>query len=213
MIILYENELMNLTNDDYKNIEMINCYVDETDTNKYLSLGTKFKKAKSVYINSRKRQFIKAYSNNKYYSSNSFPILNFGYSNYLSNNKKILVIGELSFCKLKCKNCLGCLNMEYLNNNSNIETLIINKIGSGGNIILNDLPLSLKHLRVGESTEIYNLTNLPFTLEKLELYDQKIIPQEKIKLPFGCSLILIEPIGNDEKQPLPSPVLQFDDLE
>jgi len=129
-----------------------------------------------------------------------FPIANFGFNSYLSIDEKILVITELALCVQNCKNCINCMNVKHITENQNLEMLIINKLSHGSNEILNNLSFSLLHLRVGEAIENYNLLNLPFSLKKLELYDQKIIDSTKIKLPIDCSLSLITPIVEEPKE-------------
>ncbi len=103
-----------------------------------------------------------------------------------------MVIYEISVCENNCNNCISCVNLDFLNSNSEIETLIIIKLGTGGNYILNTLPNSLLHLRIYENSEVYDLYNLPLNLKKLELYNNNTIDLEKIKLPFECELYLLE---------------------
>ena len=193
MIIIYDDDLLNLTLDEYKNVEIVNCYIDEEKQEDSLKIVKEFKNAKIAYVATRKRFFYKSFDSSKYISNNAYPVAKFGYTNYLSKDKKVLIISELSLCKKNCKNCVMCFNMEYLTENPEVEILIINKVGVGGNAILNNLPYSLTHLRIGESVENYELNNLPFSLQKLELYDQKIIDSSKIKLPMDCILSLILP--------------------
>lgn len=192
MIIIYEKDLLNLT--DYSDVEILNCYISKENEQECKKKVTQLKNAKTAYVITRDSHVYKSLVTNKYISKDKYPIVNFGYENYLSKDKKVLVISNLSLCTKQCKNCVSCYNAEYLTINPQIETLIINKVGIGGNAILNNLPDSLLHLRVGESVEDYELNNLPYSLEILELYDQKIINSEKIKLPWGCKLELITPI-------------------
>jgi len=194
MIIIYDTDLINLNPDEYNNVEIVNCYINEEEQKNSLKIIRELKKAKNAYVATRNRFFYKSCDSNKYISKDTYPVAKFGCPNYLSRDKKVLVISELSLCEKNCKNCVSCFNMEFLNDNPEVETLIINKVGSGGNVILNNLPFGLTHLRVGESVEDYELNNLPFSLQKLELYDQKIIDSEKIKLPIDCVLSLISPI-------------------
>jgi hypothetical protein len=195
---MYGHELIKLDPSEYKNVEAVSCYIDEEQQEQCIKIIKELKNTKSLYV-------AKKIDKNKFsdytscggitYSRNHILkhlelIGNFGYKNYLSNDKKTLIISELSLCKTRCNNCMPCLQMEYLEENSQIETLIINKLGYGANAILNNLPYSLIQLRVLECEEVYNLTNLPFSLQKLELYDQKT-DCEKIKLPIDCVITLI----------------------
>jgi hypothetical protein len=195
MIIIYDDDLISLSLDEYKNVEIVNCYINEENQSSCLKIIANLKNAKTAYVATRKRFFYKSFDSTTYISKNIYPTAKFGYTNYLSKDKKVLVIEELSLCETKCKNCIPCFNIEYLTSNPEVETLIINKVGSGANAILNNLPHSLIHLRVGESVEEYELNNLPFSLQKLELYDQLIIDSTKIKLPIDCVLSLISPIN------------------
>ena len=196
MIILYYDELINLEPAQYLNVELINCYIEEENKDSCLKIIKQLKNAKAGYVITRKKNIYQSDNFNKYFFLDIYPASNFGYKNYISIDKKTLVIFELSLCDMRCGNCVSCFNYEYLTENPQIETLIINKIGKGGNVILNNLPFSLLHLRVGEAieNEDYELNNLPVTLQKLELYDQKIIDSDKIKLPIDCVLSLIVPI-------------------
>ena len=194
MIIIYSDDLIKLNPIDYKQVEIVNCYINEENQTACLKIIRELKNAKTAYVTTRKSFFYKSFDSSKYISKNIYPVAKFGCTNYLSKDKKTLIISELSLCKTECKNCISCFNMEYLTENPTMETLIINKVGDGGNAILNNLPYSLIHLRVGESIEDYELNNLPFSLQKLELYDQKIIDSEKIKLPIDCTLSLILPM-------------------
>jgi hypothetical protein len=185
MIITNFEDLLALDETDYPQVELINCYIKTYDFAKCKEIVKKLKHTKIGLVKTVKE-----------------IVINFGEPNYLSKDKKTLVIGNLEVCKKNCQNCVSCLNMEFLSENYNIDTLIINKIGIGGNVILNNLSDSIKKLRVGESEEPYELNNLPYGLEMLELFDNKYIDVEKIKLPFNCKFnltnkIIEKPIVDD----------------
>ena len=119
---------------------------------------------------------------------NQWKISNFGYENYFTKDKKVLVISKLSLCEKECNNCISCFNKEHLTDNSQIEILIINTVGVGCNALLNNLPYGLLHLRLGGPPENYEIINLPFSLKKLELNYTDKIDYNKIKLPINCEI-------------------------
>lgn len=192
MFIKNYEELVNLTESEYSQVEIINCYVNSCDSAKCKQIVKKLTKAKVGLIRSAKEIHV-----------------NFGSTNYLSKDKTILVIGYLSVCKTSCQNCISCFNMEFLSDNYSVNTLIINKIGFGSNEILNSLSPNIKYLRVGEYEETYELTNLPYELEQLDLLDNKQIDIKKIKLPFNCKFNLVKELTVKELEELNKPVIKL----
>lgn len=196
MFIKNYEELFNLNESEYSQVEIINCYVDSSKSAKCKEIVKKLTRAKIGLIK----------------SSNETHI-NFGSTNYLSKDKTILVIGYLSVCKTSCQNCISCFNMEFLSDNYLVDTLVINKIGFGSNEILNSLSQNIKYLRVGESEETYELKNLPYQLEQLDLFDNKQIDIKKIKLPFNCKFNLVHKISIEEQKPPVVNLINIGELE
>lgn len=202
MNIIYEKDLLNLNPIDYKNVEMVNCYININNKYRCLNIIRLLINVKSVNVYSYKTcelldvMYIKL---DKYWIStnlsenimNQLKISNFGYENFFTKDKKLLVILKLSFCEKECNNCMSCFNKERLTTNSQIEILIINAVGVGNNVLLNNLPYGLLHLRLGGPPENYNIINLPFSLKKLELHYTDKIDYNKIKLPIDCEIIFL----------------------
>jgi hypothetical protein len=191
MYILYYDELTKLEPYEYLDIEFFNFSISKDNQDECLDIIKKFKQAKNGYIESCYYKNIELNKNIKKECYKN-TICKFGFNNYISKDNKVLIIYDVSFCENKCKNCISCLNLEFLNDNSEIETLIFVKLGRGGNKILNNLPYSIKLLRIYDSEEEYEVSNLPVCLEKVELYNPINLDLEKLKLPFDCKLKIFD---------------------
>ncbi len=187
MYILYYDELTKLEPTQYQEIEFFNLSISKDKQDECLDIIKKFKQAKNGYVEACYHKNIEVNKKDKKVCYKNI-ICKFGFDNYISKDNKVLIIYNVSFCEMKCKNCISCLNLEFLNDNSEIETLIFVKLGKGGNKILNNLPYSVKLLRIYDTEEPYDVSNLPVCLETLELYNPNNLDLEKLKLPFDCEL-------------------------
>lgn len=192
MYLLYYEDLLNLDSTNYHDVEFVNFCVNAEQKNDTVKLIRNLKYAKNGYVEFCEMKEYVSTNNTSTKTFHKNIISQFGNRNYISKDKKVLIIYEVSMCKNNnCGNCVPCFNLEFLNENSDIEILIIIKLGEGGSILLNNLPYSLLQLRIYESTNTYELFNLPFYLQKLELYDSQKVDIEKIKLPIDCSITLL----------------------
>lgn len=187
MYILYYDELTKLEPNQYQEIEFFNLSISKDKQNECLDIIKKLKHAKNGYVEACYYKNIEVNKKEKKVCYKN-TICKFGFNNYISRDNKVLIIYNVSFCEMKCKNCISCLNLEFLNDNSEIEILIFVKLGKGGNKILNNLPYSVKLLRIYDTEEPYDVSNLPVCLETLELYNPNNLDLEKLKVPFDCEL-------------------------